>query len=163
MNQVIGNNEIYYMFTCPRMFYFFLQDETDNVAVENALENDRIQNVKDYFKNISWVDAKKNPDITIRTAKNEADLLNPLLKGTIDGISIKIAVHAMIRKKDRYQIVLSHLSRRPSKRHRVIASAFIFLARANGLDVTDHVIFLRKKTMKIQKIKEEGYQLFSQR
>src|SRR6056297_450485 len=59
MNQVIGNNEIYYMFTCPRMFYFFLQEETDNVVVENALENDRIKNVQEYFKNVSWVNEKK--------------------------------------------------------------------------------------------------------
>ena len=98
MNQVIGNNEIYYMFTCPRMFYFFLQDETDNVVVENALENDRIRNVKDYFKNISWVDAKKNPEITKRTVQNEADILNPILEGSIKGIKLKLAVHASEKK-----------------------------------------------------------------
>ncbi len=160
MNQVIGNNEIYYMFTCPRMFYFFLQDETDNVVVENALENDRIRNVKDYFKNISWVDAKKNPEITKRTVQNEADILNPILEGSIKGIKLKLAVHALIRKKDKYHIVISHLSRRPSKRHHVIASSFIFLAKLNGLSVSDNIIFLRKKSMKTQKIKEDGYLLF---
>lgn len=162
MNQVIGNNEIYYMFTCPRMFYFFLQDETDNVGVENALENDRIRNVQEYFKNISWVDAKKDPLITKRTANNEADILNPIIEGSIDGIKLQIAVHALIRKKDRYQIVVSHLSRRPSKRHHVIASTFLSLAKVNGLAVSDNIIFLRKKSMKIQRIKDEGYKLFLQ-
>ena len=141
MERVIGNNEIYYMFTCPRMFYFFLQDETENVVVENALENDRIRNVKDYFKNISWVDAKKNLEITKRTANNEADILNPVIEGTINGIKMRLAVHALIRKKEKYQIVLSHLSRRPSKRHHVIASTFVFLSRLNGLTVSDNIIF----------------------
>src|SRR6056297_2576194 len=162
MNQIIGNNEIYYMFTCPRMFYFFLQDEADNVVVENALENDRIRNVKDYFKNISWVNAKKNSEITKRTANNEADILNPMIEGSIDGIKLQIAVHALIRKKDRYQIVVSHLSRRPSKRHHVIASTFIFLSKVNGLAVSENIIFLRKRTMKIQRINDEGFKLFLQ-
>ena len=162
MNQVIGNNEIYYMFTCPRMFYFFLQEETDNVVVENALENDRIKNVQEYFKNVSWVNAKKNPEITKRIANNEADILNPQLEGTVRGIKLKIAVHALIRKKEKYQIVLSHLSRRPSKRHHVIASTFILLSKLNGLPVSENIIFLRKKTMKVQKIKEEGFELFYQ-
>jgi len=160
MDRVIGNNEIYYMFTCPRMFYFFLQDETENIVVENALENDRISNVKDYFKNISWVDAKKNIEITKRTANNEADILNPLFEGVINGVKLRLAVHALIRKKEKYQIVISHLSRRPSKRHHVIASTFILLSRQNGLTVSDNIIFLRKKSMKIQKIKDDGYQLF---
>lgn len=160
MNQVIGNNEIYYMFTCPRMFYFLLQEETANVVVENALENDRIQNVKEYFKNISWVDAKKDIDITKRTAKNEADILNPIIEGSINGIKLRIAVHALIRKKEKYQIVLSHLSRRPSKRHQVIASTFKFLSVQNGIPMSDSIIFLRKKSMKIQRIKTDGFQLF---
>ncbi len=162
MNQVIGNNEIYYMFTCPRMFYFFLQENADNVVVENALEKDRIRNVKEYFKNISWVDAKKNPEITNRIANNEADILNPMIVGSINEIQIKLAVHALIRKKERYQIVISHLSRRPSKRHHDIASIFVLLARINGLTVSDNIIFLRKKTMKIQRIKNDDYQLFLQ-
>jgi len=148
------------MFTCPRMFYFFLQDERENVVVENALENDRIKNVKEYFKNISWVDAKKKLEITKRIANNEGDILNPQLEGMINGIQFKINVHALIRKKDKYQIVLSHLSRRPSKRHHVIASICIALAELNGLSISNQVIFLRKKTMKTQKIKDEGLQLF---
>ncbi len=142
------------------MFYFFLQDEREYVVVENALENDRINNVKEYFKNISWVNAKKNNEITKRIADNEGDILNPQLEGMINGIYFKINVHALIRKKDKYQIVLSHLSRRPSKRHHVIASIFIALAIINSLPVSNQVVFLRKKTMKTQKIKEEGLQLF---
>ncbi|HOO31778.1 MAG TPA: TM0106 family RecB-like putative nuclease [Thermotogota bacterium] len=160
MENIIGNNEIYYLFTCPRMFYFYLKSDREDVVVENALEKDRVMSIRDYFKNIIWVDSKKDTEITLRAAYNRRDMLNPMLEGVINGERFKLSIHAMLWKKDKFHLVISHLSRRLSKRHLVLAALFVHLAEKNDIPVSHNILFLRKKNLKTKRVHDTEMEYF---
>jgi len=156
MEKTISNNEIYYLFACPRMFYFHMKDKNSSQIVENALEQDRLKNLVTYFSNTEWCDAANDPEKTARYLRKRENILQPKLEGTYGNYRFSVHIHGLIRQKGTYHMIISHLSRNPGKRHRSLASLFYRMLRKKGIEVSKNVLFVRKDNLKTVRISPDS-------
>jgi len=150
----IGNDEIFYFFNCKRLLYYSLNSENGEFQTENALEPDRINMIRDFFKGEFFFDAGYNSEKTLELLSRKKSVLRPALVYETKETTVNIKPQALYWDGNEYMICIAHFSRNKNKRHAAISSIAYAALREMSVEVSRRIYYIQRKRLTKNKVDE---------
>eukprot|EP00831_Metopus_contortus_P059771 TRINITY_DN51743_c0_g1_i2.p2 TRINITY_DN51743_c0_g1~~TRINITY_DN51743_c0_g1_i2.p2 ORF type:complete len:135 (-),score=10.63 TRINITY_DN51743_c0_g1_i2:178-582(-) len=131
------------------MLYYSLNSGDGVFQTENALEPDRINMIRDFFRGEVLVDAGYDTKKTGELISARKSIIRPSLVFSTVEADVEVKPQALFWNGSEYVVCIAHFSRNKNKRHLAISSiAYESLLRSN-VEVSDKIYYIQRKKLSL--------------